>query len=71
VTGHGRRRLAALGFRATGDQTHLRPLDVFEGIRIVTPREFLARDAGGAHVQNFARVSWARDHDARAERAFP
>lgn len=34
-------------FLVTGDRTHLRPLDVFEGVRIVTPREFLDRLAGG------------------------
>ena len=32
---------ARADFLVTGDRTHLRPLEAFEGVRIVTPREFL------------------------------
>lgn len=37
---------ARADFLVTGDRAHLRPLDVFEDVRIVTPREFLDRLAG-------------------------
>ncbi|MDQ7840969.1 MAG: putative toxin-antitoxin system toxin component, PIN family [bacterium] len=37
---------ARVDFLVTGDRTHLLPLGVFEGIRIVTPREFIDNLAG-------------------------
>lgn len=38
---------ARVDFLVTGDRAHLLPLGVFEGIRIVTPREFIDHLAGG------------------------
>lgn len=37
---------ARVDFLVSGDKTHLLPLRVFEGIRIVTPREFIDHLAG-------------------------